>query len=246
MTLTDETYHAPKIRPIVFGIILFILFLTVMCSLSDLVKFIGYPFLWVPEKLGLIQVIHPDDVTTIHMADGGTSTVNFTAPGWYQVYINDYDLLLASDDLANRGGKPWINARTPSGESAAIAFISRGLRPYDSPFAKGRPVLAIQVTELGDYQLRHPSKAADFSIVPDYSTGNEFTIYFFYALEIGLLLLPFAYLIRRSRVRLTQRVQSVKQLKRIDGNDFWKREINRQKDAGPQKPKNPNPAEKWW
>ncbi len=244
--MTDQNYQPSKYSPIALGVILFILLLVVLCSLSDLIKFAGYPLLWLPEQLGFVEVVHPRDVTVIHMSEGRDHTVQFPKTGWYQVYTNDYDLLLATDDLAVRGGKPWISARDPSGSAAGIGYIQRGLRPYDSPFAKGRPVLTIYAGEPGQYSLRHPTKPTDLTITPDYTTGNEFTIYFFYILQLAVLSAPFAYLIYRSRTRTVQRVKSVKQLKRIQGDDFWKREIHR-KQAGPD-PKQPTykSSDKWW
>ncbi len=244
--MSDQSYHPSKISPIVLGIILFVLFLMVLCSLPSLVKLAGYPFLWAPEQLGLLNVVHPNDVTVIHMGEGQNHTVTLTAPGWYQIYTNDSDLLQASDDLAVRSGKPWINARSPSGSPASIRFIERGLRPYDSPFAKGRPVMAIYVDEPGQYNLRHPTKPSDFSIAPDYTTGNEFTIYFFYILQFGVLMIPVAYFVRKSQIKLSRRINSVKQLKRIQGEDFWKRERTRQKDVEPKKAAAHNSGDKWW
>ncbi len=245
--MSDQTYQSPKVYPITIGIVVFVLFLILMCSLMNLIKTAGYTLMWLPEKLGVLQVAHKDEVTVIHMNDGPLSTVVFTRPGWYQIYTNDYDLLLASDSMASHGGTPWVNVRDPSGTLIDAVFIERGLRPYNSPFAKGRPVLAVQVIQPGAYRLRHPTKVADMSIVPDYTTGSEVNIYLFYVLQLGLVLLPFAYLIWKAQARSAQQVKSVKQLKRIRGEDFWKREVTRQKDGEPRpQPKTPTPGDKWW
>lgn len=243
--MSEQSYKSPKVISIVVGVILFALFLILMCSLSDMVKAVGYPFLLLPEKLGLIEVVDRDQVRTIHMAEGQVTAMEFTRPGDYLIYTNDYDLLLASAELSGRAARPWVTVRAPSGESETVSYIERGLRPYDTPFARGRPVLRIAVTETGLYQLRHPSKAADLFIVPDTLTGNEFTIVSFYLIQAGVLLLPALYLFDHYRRLAVARVKSVKQLKHIQGDDFWKRELTRRKEGDVKKPKDVY-HNKWW
>jgi hypothetical protein len=218
--MTKESFRPPRLLTIGLGIALFALFLIALCSLSQGVKWAGSVLLFIPERLGLVHTVHPAEVFEFDMTRS-PAQLTFTRAGLYQVYTSDYDLLVISDQLAQSGSPPWITV-TKAGSDApvAVTYITRGLLPYDTPHASGRPVLEFQIPEPGNYALDYPTRQAEMSMVPDYVTGNEALIYTTFAAQLLILALPVAILLYRREQRAWQRsheerVRSIKQFEKI-------------------------------
>jgi hypothetical protein len=218
--MTKEGFRPPRLLTIVLGIAVFILFLIALCSLSQGVKWAGSVLLFIPERLGLVRTVRPAEVFEFDIARSPVQ-VTFTRAGLYQVYTSDYDLLVISDQLAQSGSPPWITiTEAGSGAPVVVTHITRGLLPYDTPYAAGRPVIEVQVPEPGDYVLDYPTRPAEISMVPDYVTGHEALIYAAFAVQLLILALPPAILLYRREQRMRQRtheqrVRSVEQFERI-------------------------------
>jgi hypothetical protein len=225
--VSDNSYRSPRVLSVVAGIMIFIVLLVALCLLSDVIKYVGAPFLYLPSRLGLIEVVERDQIQTLAKYSQET-LLEFEEPGIQVIYTDDYDLLLASIQLEQNDGNPWINVtRFETGEKIPAEFVSRGLMPYDTPQAAGRPVIMFDVPSAGMYKIQHPSKPTDISVLPDYNTGKESILFFSYLLQIGVLVLPFVLIFYRRYRRAEEKIREIKRLKHIHGEDFWKAEANR-------------------
>jgi hypothetical protein len=237
--MTKASFRPPRLLSIGLGIAVFILFLIALCSLSQGVKWAGSVLLFIPERLGVVRTVRPAEVFKFDMTRS-PAQVTFTRAGLYQVYTSDYDLLVISDQLAQSGSPPWVTI-TEVGSDAPIVvtYITRGLLPYDTPYASGRPVLEVQIPERGDYLLDYPTRPAEVSMVPDYVTGREALIYAAFAVQLLILALPFAILLYRREQRTWRqshedRARSIKQFEKI-------RRLARGQDAESNETKGPSP-----
>ena len=231
-------YRSPKVYAIIFGVIAFTGLLMTVCFLSEAVKFVGAPFLFLPEKLGLIEVASREDVVKIEMSSGSTM-LNFTRPGKYVVYTKDYDLLIISDSLRDvnenienvENVHSWLSVLSvENGETLPISHIHRGLMPFDSPLAQGRPVLYFEITTPGWYELKYSTRQALIYVLPDYTTGKEGTIYLIYVVEFALLLIPVWILYSGFSQRRKEKTQEIQNLKHIRGDGFWESEYQKKKE----------------
>ncbi len=178
---------APTFRAMLVGIAIVIIAMMLVCALGDVLKIVGSPFLFIPGALGIVQTVGPEDVRTVPMADSPT-IVRLMRPGLYAVYIDNADLLAITDSLINANGNPWLKVKAlDNGEKISATLIDRGLRLYDTPYARGRPVINFAITRPGAYELTHPRRTITMSIVPDYSTGRETLFTLIYLVQIALV-----------------------------------------------------------
>ncbi len=220
----------PSFRAILFGVVVVIIAVMLVCALGDVLKTVGSPFLFIPGLLGIIQTVGPEDVHPIEMADSPT-VVRLMQPGPYAVYVDDVDLLSITDSLINSNGNPWLKVKAlDNGETIPVTFIERGLRLYDTPYAKGRPVISFTIPRPGAYELTHPRRNVTMSIVPDYTTGNEVLLDFLYLAQIAALVgaVVFVWRRRNREERAAAKAQQAAAIKRADA--FWKKHAERQRD----------------
>lgn len=194
-------YRPARLRDILIGVVLAVLVVIwIFAYLPDTIKIAGDVLLLIPEQLGLVQRVHAGEVHVISLTNP-QATIRIPKPGRYAVYTGDLDLLERIGLVA----KPLLEvASQPAGQTVDLSFVRRGLRPYDTPRAKGRPVYRFAIQEPGFYQVTYLGRgiAAVVSIAPDYTSGKESTITLAYVLQAGLLvLLPGAVYYRRRKAR---------------------------------------------
>jgi hypothetical protein len=229
MSMTNGGYRPPNARSIVLGIILFVVLILTLCSLSEVTKTAGSLLMFLPSRLGWIEPVHRADVQRIDL-NPPPPELQFMRPGRYAVYTIDYDLLVITDQLMNaEEGHPWLKLTGPDGQALPVAFVRRGLLPFDSPLAKGRPVFTFIVPQAGSYRLTTLNRPVEIGIVPDVTTGREGLILFLFAAQLLILAVPVISWIQRNRRLNRQRVAEVVQLKRIRGDEFWQSEAERRK-----------------
>lgn len=213
-----------------FGIIIAIVAMLLVCSLGEVLKTAGLPFLFIPGALGIIRTVGPEDVHPIEIADSPT-TVRLTQPGLYAIYVDDADLLTITDSLINARRSPWLKVKAlDNDEEIPAAFIDRSLRVYDTPYARGRPVINFAVTRPGAYELTHPRRKITIAIVPDYTSGNETLLTFIYLAQLALLagIIVFIWRRRTRTERTTDRQQQEAWIKRA--NAYWEKRAAQQRD----------------
>jgi hypothetical protein len=224
--MSATNYRSASFRSIFLGIAIFFLLLVVFLFLPDFIKVIGYPFLWIPDRLNIVAVPDAGDVQKFDLAVDD-QTVDFAQPGNYVAYTGDTDLLLTNDSLAEKNSVPWLLLQGPGGAEISPRYVERGLMPFDSPFAKGRPVLTFQIQTPGHYTLTHPHRQAIISILPDAVSGQEGWLWTIYIVELALIGFVVWKIAGRRRLKQQARVKEIDGLKRIQGDDFWKAEMER-------------------
>jgi hypothetical protein len=208
----ENKYRPTSILQIVFGIAAFVVVLGLFCSLPNVVKRVGDFLLYLPSKLGMVQRVKPEEVRVIDLRSGSTTLQEFSVRGAYAVYTSDYDLLTTADLQFANHRPPWIKvAAQASGEELPVSFVTRGLAPYDTPLADGRPVFTFVVVDPGTYVITHPTPYAFIAIVPDYTSGNEGLIIFVYVIEIALVLIVVSGVYRRRYQHQREQIQSIKE-----------------------------------
>lgn len=216
----SDGYHPPRFGVIFLGLFLSAALLVVFLALPMVVKSVGFGLLWLPARLGIVQQVHPQDVITFVMADEPL-VVQFPRGGYYVFYVRDPDLLETTDALMELNNPPWLTVLAADGSRIPVEFIKRGMLPFDSPFAAGRPVYRFLIPRSGDYTLKMPRKLVETDIVPDVVGGREGVLWLVLLMELGLLGGLAAIPIVRARHRQTERVQEVKRLKTVKGDEFW-------------------------
>ncbi len=221
--------QSPTFRAMLVGIVIVIIAVMLVCALGDVLKIAGSPFLFIPGALGIIQTVGPEDVRTVEMAESPT-LVRLLHPGLYAVYVDNPDLLTITDALINANGNPWLKVKAlDTGEKIPATLIDRGLRLYDTPYAKGRPVINFAITRAGAYELTHPRRSITMSIVPDYSTGHETLFTLIYLVQIALVagIVLFFWRRRTRTERTASKAERDAWIKRA--NAYWEKRAAQQR-----------------
>ena len=217
--MTDG-YHPPRVSTILLGLLLSAALLVAFLSLPQVVKTVGYGLLWIPAKIGLVEQVHADEVIPLFMADE-PHQVTFQQAGRYAYYTQDPDTLEATDALMTHNTPAWLNIIAPDGSKVDVAYIQRGLLPFDTPLAAGRPIFSFIIAEPGVYTLKMPRKLLEVYITPDVVTGREGALWLVLILELAFVSLIASVPIMRTRRQRAARVAEVKGLKTVNGDAFW-------------------------
>lgn len=236
--MNDQKYKNSGALSILLGIVAFAALLTLIGSLSTVVKWVGMPLLYLPARLGFIQMAQPSQIQEFNLRTGAT-TLTLPEAGQYAFYTGNFDLLQVTNDLESGGGEPWLKVTsTATGAELNVAFVARGLLPFDTPYTPGRPIFTFKVDDPGEYTLTGLRRDALVAVLPDYVTGSEGRLLLAVAAELLIFGVPVVWLIQRSAARRRARLQEVDSLKRIRSEDLWKvlRQKNDQNRSGPRRP----------
>lgn len=208
--MTTGLPKQPSCLSIGLGISLFFIALLAFFRIPEIVKYTGTALMFVPAKLGIIDVVMPNDVIPLSI-DRSPSMLTITKPGDYFFYTSNYDLLMINDAIAGTDAKPWLNMQAvESGNAVKITMIERGLSFLDTPFAKGRPVLMFTITEPGTYRITHPTRPEDYLyLVPDVITGKEPLIVVVMIFEIALIGGIIIFIFRRQTASTRQTIKDL-------------------------------------
>jgi hypothetical protein len=103
-----------------------------------------------------------------------------------------------------------------TGERIRMTEVERGLRIYDTPFARGRPIYRFEIEQAGTYHLIYSRRPVRVSFVPDYTTGRESVLAWSIGMQFGVILAVICGLLywrwhRRRRRRQRLLVEMVRQ-----------------------------------
>jgi hypothetical protein len=192
----------PTIRSIVLGIALLILAILAFVRIPDIVKYAGTVLMYVPAKLGVIDMVLPKDVMALPI-DKNPSSITFSSPGKYALYSDNYNLLVIHDAILASGSEPWVKIQTEDVQ-VEMTMIERGLVWHDTPFARGRPIFTFTVDQPGTYEFIHPARPDNMYLVPDVSTGKEIFIGFVVFIEV-VMIVGAVLFARRRRIATSRR-----------------------------------------
>jgi len=221
--MTTGLPKQPTIRSILFGIILFVVALLAFFRIPDVVKYTGAALMFVPSRLGLIGMVMPKDVIPLPL-EKNPSLITISSPGQYVMYLNNYDMLVVHDAIAAGDSEPWMKLQSEElNTQIELTLIGRGLAWYDTPFARGRPVVRFTVDQPGTYQFTHPARKDYMYLVPDTVTGRESLITFWVLAEIALVGGVVFYIVRRRTQSAREKRIKTQAEKRARVEDTWKR-----------------------
>jgi hypothetical protein len=236
MATTDHSYYRPSsFRSLLVAILVLTATLLALWQLSDIVKLLGAPLLYLPAQLGLVEQVSHAEVHVIDPFEASPRLLIVSQPGRYAVYTGDVQLLERTNALVDHQEAPWLAVKSAEGHtSIAVAFVERGLRPYDTPLAEGRPIFTFVVDTPGRYTLDLPERDGIITVVPDYTTGKEPIIWLVMLLQLGVMgtIVGVVVYIRTEPMRLRRQQQAAIDAQRQEqGEAFWQSEIQRSKDA---------------
>lgn len=234
--MQESSYRPSNIRSIILGIIAFTILLLTFCGLSEVIKAAGSPFLILPQQIGAIPKVTRADVQTYSMQDSPVQ-FNFQRTGEYAVYTNDIDLLMTTDQIIESNGNPWINIiEISNGQKLDVNFVSRGMFPFDSALAKGRPVFIFKITNPGIYQLSFPRRYATIFILPNNTFGYEGRILFFVIVQLLIIAYPIFLILRKMFRKRQAKISEIRGLKKKSDQEFWET-LKQQRETQQGKPK---------
>src|SRR5262245_22209004 len=128
--MLSQEYHPPQYRAIVIAGVIFVIILALFWLLSDTVKFVGAPFLYLPDKLGIVRQVSSTEIQAINLAFTPT-IITLAQPGRYMVFTGD-NKLLQLNAASNDRIAPWLSMRAfDTNTPVTVTQVARGLRPYD-------------------------------------------------------------------------------------------------------------------
>lgn len=227
--------RSPRLRDILLAVVALLALIVAFINLGAVVKAAGAGLMLIPSALGIVRKVSSAEVFPYDLRTSPTS-VGIGQPGRYAVYAYDYDLLTTSDELEQSGAEPWITLRSQvTGKSVPVAFVSRGMRAYDTPLAKGRPVLTFEIAVPGVYVMSHPAKLATIYIVRDYVTGKERTLTLAFLAQIAVVILPLTFLYTRRYLSRRNARRAAQRQRREESDAFWREQAQERQTW--QKPK---------
>lgn len=233
--MSEPKYTPPMMRNILLGIVVAFIVILAFGYLADIVKWAGATLLFIPARLGIIQQVSQAEIVPVDFSSTPTR-VTFPVAGQYAFYTADYSLLVITDNLISTGGQPWLNITSTSGERIPVAFIDRGLMPYDTPLVRGRPIFAVTIDKPGTYTVAHPSRPLlTVHFVRDYVSGQEDVHVLLLSLEVLAVVLVFGFIYYRRRAKKERVFQAARREKRRQVDAFWKERQNKKDQPGEAK-----------
>ncbi len=210
----------PTIRNLVLGGMAVVALFAFFSVSPEALKLVGALFLFIPEKLGIVQQATGEEAHIIAL-DSYTTQLDIAQPGRYAVYTADMHLLRA----ALNATRAWLLVSAQeTGEQVPVSVVDRGLRPYDTPVVRGRPIFTFEIETPGAYEVSHPRRDASaiMSIVPDYTTGHETAVALSYLAQMAFIAgLVGVFYHRRGRTTRS-RIKAWQREKRSQSEAFWR------------------------
>lgn len=164
---------------VVGGFLLLYLFL----NLAETIKWFCTPFLLLPDALGIIERVQPEETHEFITATQQRVELTLDKPGAYLVYLDAQSGFIIESDVT-------LSLSGPDGR-VSILPTGRGAKPYDTPLLHGFPGFRFTINQPGIYQLNiKPNLSRQtviIGIAPDYISGE--TAFFTWAinLQVGLI-----------------------------------------------------------
>ena len=201
----------PSWRGCLTGIVAITLFMAALYLLSSnaatATKAVGAVLSFIPEQLGLIEKVDPDQIYAIPEPPEGEvlAPVSIRRAGRYFLYTDDTTTMLN----LTQAQVPWLKVVSETtGEELLVDIVRRGQMPFDTLAAPGRPIFTVDIPDPDRYGIYITSSAPreSFALVPDTVTGQEGKIWSLYLLQIAILASPFVWRRWQSRRHRQSRV----------------------------------------
>ena len=237
--MPEQKPRSPRLWHVIVGVLAPSFLLCLLMVLLISLKMIGYYFLLIPARLGLVQLAAPSEIWRVDLRTATQVRIVLERPGLYAAYSLDTEILTRADRACQDGFAPWFHVQLETtGETIPLSCVARGMALYDTPFAAGRPFYTFEVRTPGKYLVQYSHAQGVLYIVPDYTTGHEAAIVAIYVVEFLILLIPpglVIYLQLRYRQARVRRITDPQKQRHARGDAFWQAEMQkRQGKKGPE------------
>lgn len=140
----------------------------------ETVKWIGAPFLVIPQAIGALPTVSAADVREVSLRQASPA-LDAPQPGRYALYAADDQMQMRANMLADVNAA-WVRIRPlGAGASAEITgtVVKRGAAIYDPIAVAGRPVATFELPSAGRYELLYPRQSGSLYFGPDPISGRE-------------------------------------------------------------------------
>lgn len=170
------------------AIVLVIFGIWSILNLTDVIKWVGMPFMIIPDAIGIVDRPTKNEVARVSGLAGSEHVIILTRTGRYNLFRNIWD------EWGIEEGQ-FAHARI-EGSSGRIP-ISNEIRKanfYDTPAGRGTVVGQFDIDQPGEYIVRFMNTSAEnkkfeASLVPDFITGNEAALRNAFFIQIALILI---------------------------------------------------------
>lgn len=186
----------------------------------EVVKYVGVPFMVIPNALGLIETVEEEEVIQVAGSNGSTRMLEIDRagqfliylPAWQQSSLEETRVIISDED----GEIP-------------VYLLERGTRPYDTTAVNGYPNYWFKVHRPGNYEVtiinagEDSFEVLDIAIVPDYISGNEAVFNWTFVTQILVIvsiILAFLLFLRIRTRKLRIQAEQEQQRKRAEMDDF--------------------------
>jgi hypothetical protein len=192
--MPTREYRAPSYLAISLGILFCVFLIFFIGQLAVITKWSGFILLYLPSRLGIVDIVEPNDVILVDFSTNPTD-IYFPHRGAFYLYSDDLDLLSIADEI-NSSAEPWLVIRSAkSGNTTAVLYVNRGLMPIDTPFAAGRPIYSFYIDKPGSYVIFHPVRPINVHFAPSFSQDNERKLLLVYLVQVIPLIAATVYLL---------------------------------------------------
>jgi hypothetical protein len=221
--MNAEGYRAPSFRSIAGGCLLALLILAPLLFISTVVKWVGFPFLFLPQRLGLLPAATRADVRTIDLSTS-SNQVDLPAAGAYLVYTDSFEILDVTLKLEQSNATPWLRVSDPStGAVVPLTYVERGLMPFDPVFVPGRPIFRFVAGRPGPYAVEHITRNSRLAVIPDRTTGYEMQMLLAALVQTVLVVWLVGSLVRRRARERASRIEALLAPGRLSPKELQRR-----------------------
>lgn len=228
-------FSYPYSRDILITIIILLALIPFAIFSPDAVKIISLPFGFIPSKLGIQEQVGDNDKHLIELANPATP-VQLNKAGLYALYSNDIEVI----HHIRQYEASWLTLEEQATKlPTTLWVVERGVRPYDTLLARGRPLLRFQIVQPGSYVVLQSSGIiGTLTLVPDPNAQREKALNWAYAMQF-FFIIAVVLIIYYRRYQWEQAQQQLLQAeKQKISEPFWQQEIERmrQENSKTQKP----------
>jgi hypothetical protein len=219
--MTSGLPKPPTITSIILGILACVVSILAIGQIDAITKWTGAALTFIPAQLRILKMVTPSQVLSVDFSTSPT-IVDFPKTGAYNLYTDNYDLLAITDALMVKQNPAWLNIHEMGQEELLpVLYVTRGLVPYDTPFAAGRPIYYFVIPAPGQYVIEHPRRPTNVYFVPDYTTFHEARFIIAFAVEIILLLALILWLWYRRQKHHLSAAARMRKERRAEVEKFW-------------------------
>lgn len=152
-------------------------------DLTNTIKWLGAPFLLIPDALGVIDRVRPEETHEFITSTRQSYEIALDKPGTYLIYLDAQGGFIIESDVT-------LSLSGPDGQ-VRIVPSGRGAKAYDTFLLHGFPAFRFTIEQPGTHLLNiRPNlnhQIVVIGIAPDYINGNTMLFAWAINLQVGLI-----------------------------------------------------------